>query len=102
MIGRHIEDTSGHESQVAAKRRHPRTRRILQIVLVCSTLVLLGFGGPHGRPRVKINVLSSPPEYVSGGDARIEIQLPFFVPVDRVRVALDGVDVTDQFDPTGY
>ncbi len=102
MIGRHIEDTSGHESQVAAKRRHPRTRRILQIVLVCSTLVLLGFGGPHGRPRVKINVLSSPPEYESGGDARIAIQLPFFVPVDRVRIALDGVDVTDQFDPTEY
>lgn len=30
--------------------------------------------GPHAR--VKISVLSSPPEYVSGGDARIEVKAP--------------------------
>ncbi len=45
-----------------------------------------------------IEVLSSPAEYVSGGDARIAVSMPRGISPDRVRVHLDGADVTDNFD----
>jgi hypothetical protein len=44
-----------------------------------------------------VEVLSSPPDQVSGDDARIEIRVPFLVTLRRVEVTLNGQDVTDRF-----
>jgi hypothetical protein len=50
-----------------------------------------------------IEVLSSPPDLVSGDDARVAIEVPRVVPLHQVRVTLDGADVTSAFveDPPG-
>lgn len=45
-----------------------------------------------------ITVVSSPPEYVSGGDARLVIEVPPGQ-VDKVSITVDGRDVTDAFSP---
>jgi hypothetical protein len=57
-----------------------------------AALTLVGCGAnwsevPHGR--VVISLLSSPPEYVSGGDARIEVKAPAGV-LTRLRFTLNG------------
>ena len=46
-----------------------------------------------------INVVSSPAQYVSGGDARIEIAVPDKTPLGDVEVTLNGSDVTSAFGP---
>ena len=62
---------------------------------------------PHDTPAPSkdfvVEVLSSPPDQVSGDDARISIEVPRNVPVNQVIVTVDGVDVTDAFaeDPAG-
>ena len=47
--------------------------------------------------------MSSPPQYVSGDDARVEIVVPDATPLSAVRVTLNGGDVTSAFaqDPEG-
>ena len=58
-------------------------------------------GGLHGA--LVISVVSSPAQYVSGGDARVEIAVPAATPLSAVRVSLNGTDVTSAFgaDPEG-
>ena len=46
-----------------------------------------------------ISVVSSPAQYVSGGDARIEIAVPDETPLGDVEVTLNGSDVTSAFGP---
>ncbi len=48
-----------------------------------------------------IEVLSSPADQISGGDARISIEVPKGVSLRRVRATLDGTDVTDVFKKDG-
>ncbi len=45
----------------------------------------------------QIAVLSSSPEFVTGGDALVRIEVPRVVPLEKVQVTLDGVDVTRTF-----
>ncbi|MFP4634351.1 MAG: DUF6351 family protein [Nitriliruptoraceae bacterium] len=47
-----------------------------------------------------IEVLSSPPEFVSGGDARLLVHLPEGTDPEAVEVTLDDDDVTGAFTPT--
>lgn len=62
-------------------------------------------GPPDGVPaqppglaeELTIAVLSSAPDQVTGGDARIAVLVPRQVPPQQVRVILDGADVTDRF-----
>jgi Tannase-like family of unknown function (DUF6351) len=46
-----------------------------------------------------ISVVSSPAQYVSGGDARIEIAVPDATALGDVEVTLNGNDVTSAFGP---
>ena len=46
-----------------------------------------------------ISVVSSPAQYVSGGDARIEIAVPDATALGDVDVTLNGTDVTSAFGP---
>jgi hypothetical protein len=51
------------------------------------------------RPRIRISVLSSRPDHVTGGDALVSIRVPREVDLAETRVALNGADVTGQFAP---
>lgn len=47
-----------------------------------------------------VEVLSSRPDTVSGGDALVSIEVPRTVPLHQVRVTVDGRDVRGAFRPT--
>jgi hypothetical protein len=53
-------------------------------------------GGPDDGG-LAVAVVSSRPEYVSGGDALVAVSLPDGVAAGEVAVAADGTDVTDAF-----
>ena len=66
--------------------------------LVLAATMLVGFGGGRSCGRIDIEVLSSPPEFVSGGDARVAFDVPKGVKVSRVRVYLNEEEVTGAFE----
>jgi hypothetical protein len=75
---------------------------------VAAALLVAGPVAAEGPPAgihdaLQLHVVSSPPQYVSGGDARVEVVVPDATPLGAVRVALDGTDVTASFaaDPEG-
>src|SRR6187455_176884 len=82
-------------------------KRAVPALAVAASLWAAGAaaGGPpagiHGA--LGLRVVSSPPQYVSGGDARVEVAVPAATSLDAVRVTLDGADVTSSFaqDPEG-
>jgi len=71
------------------------------LALVVSATLLLGAGWPGSCTQYQIEVLSSPPEYVSGGDARVSIRVPLTIPIHRTAISLNGVDVSDSFEQVG-
>jgi hypothetical protein len=52
---------------------------------------------PQHRQRLRIEVLSSSPSQVTGGDALVQVTVPAGVDLDHVAVWLNGDDVTDAF-----
>jgi hypothetical protein len=56
-------------------------------------------GDPGGPSALVISVLSSAPDQVSGDDALIRVEVPRTVPLHKVTITRNGVDVTDQFAP---
>ena len=54
---------------------------------------------PPEATGIAISVVSSPPLYVSGDDARVEIAVPADVALAAVAVTLNGSDVTAAFGP---
>ena len=54
-------------------------------------------GGNQGA--LQLRVVSSPPQLVSGGDARVEVVVPAGVPFSAVHVELNGSDVSSVFGP---
>src|SRR3954470_18824615 len=86
----------------------------MRISVICAAVAaaaLIGTGaaaagegppaGIHGA--LQLRVVSSPPEYVSGNDARVEVAVPDKTALSDVRVWLNGGDVTSAFaqDPEG-
>jgi hypothetical protein len=76
-----------------------------RILLGCAA-ALLCFGvahskGPAGgipaQDRFEVRVVSSAPDQVSGGDARLHIDVPRIVPPHQVQVLVNGVDQRDRF-----
>jgi hypothetical protein len=47
----------------------------------------------------EISILSSSPDMVSGGDALVRVGVPSPVQLNKVRVGLNGDDVTAAFAP---
>lgn len=76
------------------------------ILPLSCTVVVLGLGGcggnwSHGSSGgVALRVLSSAPEYVSGGDARIEVKASPELR-DKLVISLNGVVVEPPMAPTG-
>lgn len=54
--------------------------------------------GRHGGG-LRLEVLSGPARYVSGGAARIRVVVPRSVPLDAATVTVNGADVTGAFGP---
>ncbi|MFL6118552.1 DUF6351 family protein [Actinophytocola sp.] len=54
------------------------------------------------RGGLRVEVLSGPAKYVSGGAARIRVDVPRSVALGAVRVALNGDDVTGDLAPAGH
>ncbi|MGD2061880.1 MAG: DUF6351 family protein, partial [Acidimicrobiia bacterium] len=75
-------------------------RGILVFTVVITMLLPAAIGGaaPGEIASIDLEVVSSPPEYVSGGDARILAHVPPGQ-IDKVSILVDGVDQTDRFEP---
>ncbi len=85
-----------------ATRDRAGRRRWLAVAVVMATLLLptaSGISATAAPKSVAIRVLSSPPDQVSGGDARVAIDLPRGL-LDKVSVDVDGRDVTAAFVPS--
>ncbi len=63
-----------------------------------STATPVSARSSSGRLAFDIEVLSSPPDLISAGTARINIEYPWFASSRHLNVELDGVDVTDSFE----
>ncbi|MFO7279288.1 MAG: DUF6351 family protein [Thermoanaerobacterales bacterium] len=98
--------SSPHQSR-SSWRRARRAALGLAPALLASTLtgadpVAAGGGGQgDGAARFRVEVLSSDPAQVSGGDALVQVTVPRGTDVDDVRVTVDGVDVTGAFEAEG-
>ena len=83
--------------------RFPRTV-LLVVAAMLATLTPIAASAAPSRPGVQpgyaIEVMSSPAEYVSGGDARLRVSLPPGQ-VGKARITVDGRDVTEAFAPIG-
>ncbi len=82
------------------ERWRPGAWRTLLLVLASTTL--FGFGAPESCAFFHIDVLSSPPEYVSGDDARVRVFAPFLFSTRFIEINVDGRDVTDDFEVVGW
>jgi hypothetical protein len=83
-----------------------RTTGRLAAALIAALVVVptaMADDDHHGSKRkhneLEITVVSSPPKYVSGDDARIEIAVPDKTRLDDIEVTLNGTDVTSVFGP---
>jgi hypothetical protein len=75
-----------------------RLRAWMSLSTLATAALLLGASTTESCFEYSIEVLSSPPDQVSGGDARIAIGVPRVVPPHQVRVSVEGVEVTDAFE----
>ena len=53
--------------------------------------------GPPSHHQFQIRTLSNRADLISGGDALVEVKVPRSVPLSRVRLALNGTDVSASF-----
>ena len=67
--------------------------------LFVGPAILGGNGAAVGASGFEISILSSSPDMVSGGDALVRVDVPNAVQLDKVRVELNGDDVTAAFAP---
>ena len=72
-------------------------------LVAVPTATAAGYETAAKPNQLHINVVSSPAQYVSGGDARVEIAVPDATALGDVEVTLNGTDVTSAFgqDPEG-
>jgi hypothetical protein len=73
-------------------------------ITAAAALVLPGSsrdGTKEGRDRdgLTVAVVSSRPEYVTGGDALVAVSLPKGVAIEDVSVSVGGTEVTERFTP---
>jgi hypothetical protein len=71
----------------------------LGVALAAVTALALAPNALAGNDKLEITVVSSPAEYVSGGDARVEVAVPDGTALSSVKVTLNGADVTSSFGP---
>jgi hypothetical protein len=67
--------------------------------LIVATVAAAQEPASGNQGDLELRVVSSPPELVSGGDARVEIVVPANVPFSAVEIELNGSDVRSAFGP---
>ncbi len=85
------------------KRMTWRLAAAAAALVAVPTATAAGYETAAKPNQLHINVVSSPAQYVSGGDARVEIAVPDATALGDVEVTLNGTDVTSAFgqDPEG-
>jgi hypothetical protein len=81
--------------------RSPKTALLLVAAVVASMIPIAANAAPTppgSQGGFSIEVMSSPAEYVSDGDARLRVSLPPGQ-IGKVRITVEGRDVTDAFAP---
>ena len=69
------------------------------VTLVVATAALAAAPAALAQGELTVEVVSSPPQYVSGNDARVEVAVPETTPLADVVVTLNGADITSAFGP---
>ncbi len=84
--------------QCAARRSTSRAALVVSALVLAAALAgpVPATAAPPGPPGLVITVLSSAPDQISGGDARIRVAVPRTVPLQHVTVTVAGSDVTDE------
>jgi hypothetical protein len=74
---------------------------IMRVALAAAAALVLAPAAlaEGGGGKLAIEVVSSPPAYVSGGDARVEVAVPTWADFDEVEIRLNGTDITSAFGP---
>ncbi len=72
-------------------------KRLVTLVVAVGTLALAPAALAKGE--LEVSVVSSPAQYVSGNDARVEVAVPDDTGLSDVVVTLNGADVTTAFGP---
>ena len=70
---------------------------IVFTIFIVSNSFAKPVGGIPARDEFVVEVVSSAPQQVTGGDARIHIQVPRTVPLQQVEVLVNGVDQRSHF-----
>jgi hypothetical protein len=82
-------------------RRHVRASFILLVAITLTATVLAlpvgAMPADSPKPDFLVQVVSSAPDQVTGGDARLHIQVPTGVPLNQVQVLVNGEDQSDHF-----
>jgi len=74
---------------------------IMFSVFIVSNSFAKPVGGIPARDEFIVEVVSSAPTQVTGGDARIHIQVPRTVPLHQVEVLVNGTDQRSHFSQIG-
>jgi hypothetical protein len=82
-------------------RRHVRAPFALVVAIALTATVLAlpvgAMPADSPKPDFLVQVVSSAPDQVTGGDARLHIQVPTGVPLNQVQVLVNGEDQSDHF-----
>ena len=68
---------------------------IIVLFLISTNIQVLGEWKP--KPTFMVEVVSSSPDQVSGGNARLHIDVPRTVPLHQVQIVVNGTDQSDNF-----
>ncbi len=108
MIAQQPAFDRSHAPFIARRRVHRFPAIVSGVLLVALVMVaaLIRFAGaeghqtppPHAVQGFEISILSSSPDMVTGGDALVRVSVPPPL-LDRVRVELNGNDITSAFAP---
>src|SRR5918994_3617443 len=74
------------------------TRRLAAVAAAGAALAIVP-AATAATDGLELRVVSSPAQYVSGDDARIEVAVPDGTALSAVSVTLNGADVTSVFGP---
>jgi hypothetical protein len=72
-------------------------RRFTVAAVVAACLLSTAVAAAEQHSGLRLETLSGPAKYVSGGAARVRVVVPRSVPLEDASVAVDGVDVSDNF-----
>ena len=67
------------------------------IAALLASLAVLAFAKDNASGQFEIRTLSNRADLISGGDALLEVVVPQTVPLQHVRLSLNGADVTPSF-----